>query len=114
MRFPDFEAAIGRLQIAISEGLDNALLHVLDHIVSLLERKYRQLGNLHDLETAIARSEAAVGATPVGHPDRAARLNTLGCLLSTRYDRLGNLQDLVAAIARTFAALEATPEDHPE
>ncbi|RPB18035.1 hypothetical protein L211DRAFT_748680, partial [Terfezia boudieri ATCC MYA-4762] len=74
---------------------------------------YERTGNLQDLETAIARSEAAVEGTPEDHPDRAKWLNNLGSYFNHRYQRTGNLQDLEVAIARADAAIEATPEDHP-
>ncbi|RPB18391.1 hypothetical protein L211DRAFT_80808 [Terfezia boudieri ATCC MYA-4762] len=86
----------------------------LSNLANHLSSRYKQTGDLHDLDTAIARLEEAVQAAPEDHPDRAACLNNLGGNLSSRYNRTGNLQDLEAAIARSEAAVEATPEDHPD
>ena len=71
------------------------------------------INELPDLEAAIARSEAAVEATPENHPSRAILLINLGTHLSGRYERTGNLQDLQSAIARSEAAVKAMPQDHP-
>jgi len=86
---------------------------MLGQLAMYLSNRYERTGNLQDLETAIAQSEAAVEGTPEDHPNRAEQLNTLAMSLSRRYKRTGNLEDLEAAIARSEAAVEATPEDHP-
>ena len=77
--------------------------------------RYDRLGNLQDLEAAIARFEAAVESIPEDHPKRALVLANLAAPLSDRYKRLGNVQDLEAAITLVEAAVGAIPEDryHP-
>jgi len=76
--------------------------------------RYERTGQLQDLEAGIALSEAAIEATPEGHPDRAGCLNNLGNRLSSRYRRTGDLQDLDTVIDISEAAIVATPEDRPD
>lgn len=77
-----------------------------------LNPRYRRLGALKDLITAIEHAETSIELTPPDHPDRAGRLCNLGNRFIVRYLRLGALGDLDAAIERATEALEATPGDH--
>ena len=69
---------------------------------------------LEDMEAGINHAEAAVKATPEGHPDRAKLLSYLADHLNSRYERTGNLADIQAALSYDETAVGATPEDHPQ
>jgi len=56
---------------------------------------------MHDLEQAIAHAQEAVTATPLGHPDRASRLNNLGVSFGDRY-RLTDDEKNAEESARLF------------
>ena len=94
----------GRSVCLCSDHLDRAgrLNNLGNHFLC----RYERSGNLQDLEAAIARSQAAVEATPEDHPDRAGRLSNLGAHVSSQYERSGNLQDLEAVIAAYLASWE--------
>lgn len=76
--------------------------------------RYKQFGDLNDLEGAIRHAEAALAAAPVDHPNHATILSNLSSFLGSRYQRLGNLGDLEVAIEHIKAAVTETPEDHPD
>ena len=108
----------------------------LGNLGSAYRGRYEQTKSCEYLEAAISMSEEALRATsgghrsrarwlrylaidlqdleivvdgiPHNHPDRGARLATLGAHLSRRYERTRGQQDLEAAIARSEAAVEAT------
>jgi len=78
----DLEAAI-----AYSEEAVRTILISVDHpdrAVCLnnlgmhLNSRYKHTGNMQDLEAAIHRTEAALDATPTGHPGHSTRWNNLG------------------------------------
>ena len=79
----------------------------------LANAQYEMTGSTEDLEAAILQAEIAVSTTPEDHPDRAARLSSLGSMLFRRYERIGNMEDLEAAILQTEIAVTATPGNHP-
>ena len=53
---------------------------------------------MEDLDRAIETSEQAVKSTPVDHPNRATRLNSLGNALQSRFEMMGSMEDLDRAI----------------
>ncbi|KAI0027071.1 CHAT domain-containing protein, partial [Vararia minispora EC-137] len=76
--------------------------------------RFDQLGELQNLEDAIAVQRRAVDLTPDNHPNMPLRLNNLGSFLSECFDRLGELQNLEDAIAAQHRAVDLTPDDHPD
>ncbi|PVF93861.1 hypothetical protein CPB86DRAFT_818481 [Serendipita vermifera] len=85
--------------------------HLNDLGVSL-QARFRRLGNLADLNRAIARKQDAVKLTQDGHPDKPKYLSTLGNSLQARFERLGNIADIDSAITVQQAAISLTPDDH--
>lgn len=67
--------------------------------------RFVRLGNLEDLDKAIAIVHEIAAAAPADDPDRASRSNTLGTYLSDRFQRLRDLEDLSKAIRVTEEAL---------
>ncbi|KAJ6522547.1 CHAT domain-containing protein [Mycena vulgaris] len=80
---------------------------------ALIDR-YRDEGNLPDLQVAVKHLQEAVRFTSEGHPDRARRLQNLSVSLIDRYQQLGDLSDLEAALQARQGAVELTPEGHPD
>ncbi|KAJ7252958.1 CHAT domain-containing protein [Mycena rebaudengoi] len=80
----------------------------------LFYERYQQSGDVKDLEAALQNNQAAVEKTPVGHPDLARWLQSLGALFGIRYRRSGDVKDLEAALQNDQAAFEQTPEGHPD
>ncbi|KAI0027000.1 CHAT domain-containing protein, partial [Vararia minispora EC-137] len=70
------------------------------------------LGELPDLEDAIAVRRRVVDLTPDSHPDMHACLHNLGISLSNRFTRLGKLSDLEDALVVMHRAVEFTPDGH--
>jgi len=67
---------------------------------------------MDDLALAISLSEEAVRLSPLTHPSRASRLNSLGNCLVRRYERTGDMKDLELAIHRAAeVARIALPRD---
>ncbi|KZV59768.1 TPR-like protein [Peniophora sp. CONT] len=79
-----------------------------------LETRFRHIGELADLERAIALFRNAINLTPTGHPNMAGRLVDLGIALLGRFQHVGGLSNLNEAIANYRRANELTPEGHPD
>ena len=110
----DFEAAISRLELAVSTITkdDSNRVSILSNFVYVLSHRYNRTGNIHDLAEAISRAELVVSIIPGDHPDRAEWLSNIGSFLSDRYSRTGSMDDLEAAISREELAVSTTPENH--
>ncbi|KAJ6559933.1 CHAT domain-containing protein [Mycena capillaripes] len=77
-------------------------------------QRYRDAGDLNDLEAAVQNFQEVVDLTPRHHPTRAQRLANLAVSYTDRYWRLGDLKDLHYALQRNHDAVDLTPVDHPE
>ncbi len=99
----EFSAADARFRLA-----------VLNDAAGTRLRRYWAIGNLADLDAAIAAAQQAVDLTPDGSPDRAGRLNNLGTGLRARYARTGSAADLDAAITAAQQAVALTPDGSPD
>ncbi|KIJ43283.1 hypothetical protein M422DRAFT_253489 [Sphaerobolus stellatus SS14] len=71
------------------------------------------LGELVDIENAIAAQQEAVDLTPNGHPDKAGFLNNLGGSFRYCFDQLGELADIEKAIAAQQKAVNLMLDGHP-
>ncbi|KZV59436.1 hypothetical protein PENSPDRAFT_595468, partial [Peniophora sp. CONT] len=78
-----------------------------------LQSRFERLGELDDLEQAIAAQRRAVELTPERHLDKPIWLSNLGRSLQSRFERLGELGDLEQAIVASRRAVELTPDGHP-
>ncbi|VDB95592.1 unnamed protein product [Peniophora sp. CBMAI 1063] len=78
-----------------------------------LGTRSQRLGELPDIERAIAAYAHAVELTPMGHPLKPERLRGFGIALRDRFRNLGELKDLEESIAVVQRAIELTPEGHP-
>ncbi|KAI0028246.1 CHAT domain-containing protein [Vararia minispora EC-137] len=81
--------------------------------VSLYSR-FKQLGELSDLEQTLATIHKAVLLTPDNHPDKPKRLNNLCTSLRSRFELLGEFPNLEGALAAGQRALELIPDSHPD
>lgn len=63
-----------------------------------MESRFGRLGTIPDLDLAIQLHKQAETLAPVGHPERAHILNSLGTALRVRHRRLGVRSDLDEAI----------------
>ncbi|KAJ7722667.1 CHAT domain-containing protein [Mycena maculata] len=79
-----------------------------------LLRRYRDTGEMNDLNTAVQKLQEVVDLTPGDHPDRALWLQISATSLGSRYQRLGDLKDLEATVQRFQEAVHLTPPDHPD
>jgi tetratricopeptide (TPR) repeat protein len=78
-----------------------------------LSTRYEQLGDMKDLEKAIASHQQALDLDPPGHPHHSLSLDNLGSTLMTRYEQLAEMKDLEQAIVCHQQALDLHPPGHP-
>ncbi|KAF8119907.1 CHAT domain-containing protein [Boletus edulis] len=81
--------------------------------VQLLER-FKQFGDLSDVQQAIAITEVLVRTTSLRDNQYCAGLANLGMALSYRFSHLGELSDLETAISTFKDAVDLTPQGHPD
>ncbi|KAJ7440863.1 TPR-like protein [Mycena latifolia] len=84
----------------------------LSDLGSALRRRFKQLGNVVDINQGRDRCRAAVGMTLEGDPDMASRLTSLGNCLLNCFEQLGDLTDLNESVSTFKAAVDLTPEGH--
>jgi tetratricopeptide (TPR) repeat protein len=70
--------------------------------------------SLRDLDEAVEVAQAAVEATPAGHPRLTQRQANLGNALRARAEERESLPDLNAAVETARAAAHGIPADHPD
>ncbi|KAI9567902.1 hypothetical protein HD554DRAFT_2104593 [Boletus coccyginus] len=80
-------------------------MSLINFAIGLFTR-YKQLGWMEDLDTAIVVSREALYLYPQGHPDRWRSLKNLARYLSNRYKQLGRMEDLEEAIILDQEALD--------
>ena len=85
----------------------------LNNLITALFRRYRQSGQMEDLEAAITYSREGLALCPLGHPSRSISLISLATAVSDRYNCLGKMEDLEAAITYSREALALCPLGHP-
>ncbi|KZV68483.1 TPR-like protein [Peniophora sp. CONT] len=86
---------------------------ILSHICVFLCDRFTRIGELSDLNEAIAEGERAVELASDDDPDLFKYLNNLGRALQTRYDSSWKLDDLMSAIGAHTRALEVVPDSDP-
>ncbi|TDL15147.1 hypothetical protein BD410DRAFT_733111 [Rickenella mellea] len=74
--------------------------------------RFRQLGEMADIEQAILNHERAIQLTPDGDPDMPRCLIDLGNSFSTRFEWRGESEDIANAISNLQRAIQLTPEGH--
>ena len=75
--------------------------------------RFKQLGNIWDLEEAISSGEEATQAAP-HHPDLSMILSHLNTTFHERFARFGIIADLHKAISIGEEALHLAPHSHPK
>ncbi|KAJ6467937.1 CHAT domain-containing protein [Mycena vulgaris] len=73
-----------------------------------LRKRYKNLGNLEDLQRVLLNLQCSVDLTPEGHPERAGRLANLANCLAAQYERSGDLKDLEAILWNEQEAVDLT------
>src|ERR1700722_13472377 len=104
-----FEQVIGSL-IAKSRDVGE----IQSYFAILHFQKYRNTGNIEEINAAVEKAELALQATPEEHLEIPARLNNLGVMLECRHIRTGEMRDLEEAIRVVELAVKSMPEDHPD
>jgi hypothetical protein len=83
----------------------------LAHLAVGLDIRFRQLGEVEDLDEMIALHRGVLELHP---PDKEAWLSDLAATLQLRFIRRESMTDLHEAIERHREALELRPPGHPE
>jgi tetratricopeptide (TPR) repeat protein len=76
------------------------------NLASELSTRFQFLGNMEDLEMAIAIHHQALNLCPPGHSGRPLSFNGLGNAVYARFQHLRNIEDLEQAIAYHRLALD--------
>ncbi|KAG2339529.1 hypothetical protein BDR05DRAFT_1003340, partial [Suillus weaverae] len=84
----------------------------LDSLSWALILRFRQCGNIDDLDECIQFSREAVSLCPEGHAGRDTFLNNLALSLNVRFDHQGKPNDLDEAISLYEEALRLRPVGH--
>ena len=84
----------------------------LFHLGNSFRFRFRQTGDLADIENAIFNTQRAVELTPTGSADLPLYLNNLGHLFQSRFGRTEDLTDIENAISNEQRAVELTPPGH--
>ncbi|THH12052.1 hypothetical protein EW146_g7830 [Bondarzewia mesenterica] len=85
----------------------------MNNLAILLGRRFKQTGEILDLEGAISFHQQSLELLPALHPYRSMLLNHLASALQTRCEWVGQLSDLEGAILFHGQALELRPAPHP-
>ncbi|KAJ6548811.1 CHAT domain-containing protein [Mycena capillaripes] len=83
-----------------------------DHGIALYHR-FEELGDVNDINEAVAIQKEAIGLTPDEDTNKPAMLNNLGNSLELRFQRFGGLLDLNESISTRRNAVQLTPDGHP-
>ena len=75
--------------------------------------RFKQLGQVKDLDEAITGYRQALALQPHGHPNHSLFLSNRGYALSTRFEQLGRTEDLEEAITCHRQALALLPHGYP-
>ncbi|KAG9083172.1 hypothetical protein FRC07_013995 [Ceratobasidium sp. 392] len=87
---------------------------LLNNLGNSWQSRFERLGDLADIDKAIACHTQSVQLTPHGHPDMPSRLNNLGSSWQSRFQRLGDLADIDKAIECYTQSVQLTPHGHPD
>ena len=82
---------------------------ILSNLGTALYNRFGILGNLDDLDAAIAAGERALAAGPA-QPERAAVISNLASSVLKRFELTGDISDLETAVRIGREALDAGPE----
>ncbi|KAJ7907137.1 CHAT domain-containing protein, partial [Mycena leptocephala] len=110
----DLEAALRNDQQALDLTVEGhpSRPDLLLNLGASFEERYKRLGSLHDLDTAVQYNKEALAITPKG-PDRPTCLQMVSQSLGTRYSRLGALPDLQDALQFQQEAISLTTDFDP-
>ncbi|KZP06031.1 hypothetical protein FIBSPDRAFT_842501 [Athelia psychrophila] len=85
----------------------------LNNLATALQTRFKNTGQMVDLEEAVTRHRHALDLYPPGHPDRSMYLNNLAHALHTRFENTGQMVDLEEAITHHRGDLDLRPPGHP-
>jgi tetratricopeptide (TPR) repeat protein len=86
---------------------------LLARMLAKFQARFERVGNLADLDRAIALLYQAMNATPPDNSGRAAMLASLGAAFQARFEQVGNLADLDRAVQAGREAVDIAPADFP-
>jgi tetratricopeptide (TPR) repeat protein len=99
-----------RVKVIEQDGLDGVAIQMETLHDSRL-RRFKQLGDLSDLDNAMSDMALTVELTDEKH--KPGRIAKLGVTQHVRFERLGDLNDLANAITNMEKAVELTDDGHP-
>ena len=86
----------------------------LNSLADAVRTRYKQSGQIEDLDKVIAYSNEALLLCPPGHSNRSSSLINLANAVFTRYERSVRMEDLEEAITYFREAVTLYPIDHPD
>ncbi|KAF7966282.1 hypothetical protein HWV62_39247 [Athelia sp. TMB] len=86
---------------------------ILINMGDALVARFKEIGNLKDLDYAVARYRRAIKLHPAEYSDRSTCFNNLACSLHIRFTRLKQTSDLKEAIEHHRSAVDLLPLRHP-
>jgi tetratricopeptide (TPR) repeat protein len=102
--------AIAHLVVDCTHSSDKTLLGRLPWLASCLHNRFLRLGQLSDIEDAIAIHNRSLQLIPDGHILKPSASNNHCVLLFARFNRLGELVDIDAAIVAARRVVQLTPD----
>lgn len=107
--------AIAMMEEIISDPVtsDDGRVWILGNLSTAHFEKFKQFGELDDLEKGIEAGKQAAAGTPPDHPDRMERWSRLAFMFHARYCSLNVTDDLGNTIEASQQALAADSPDHP-
>ena len=76
-----------------------------------LRERFENLGNVSDLENAIAMQRKSIIFVPLHSADRPIMLSNLGASYQRRYEQFGDVKDIDSAIRQQFKAVASISRD---
>jgi tetratricopeptide (TPR) repeat protein len=106
------EQAIIQMQGAadMASEKDPSLPLIFGNLAMCLSRRFDRLGNLTDINEAVARFQDAVSLDP----KKPILLTNFGTCLRTRFEWSGNITDIDDAISKQQEASDTIPNDDPD
>ncbi|KAG9081570.1 hypothetical protein FS749_007568 [Ceratobasidium sp. UAMH 11750] len=113
-RHLDMQVESDRKALELTPDGDSAKSHRLHCLGTSLFNRFKNLGNLCDIDEAIECGTQVVSLVSDSHPLFSAFLSGLGSSYQARIERLGESSDINEAIECQEKAVVATSAEHPD